>query len=102
MDAIVKKTNRKKPDIRFVAVCDIWDTNRLKAKKRMKAYSKYYGYRYADYVDYKEMLDTEKDLDAVIVATPDFWHSEHTVACLKKGLHVYCEKEMSNTIRNKW
>ena len=44
------------------------------------------------------MLDKEKDLQAVIIATPDFWHSEHTVACLKAGLHVYCEKEMSNTL----
>ena len=95
MDSILKK---KDPSIRFVAVCDIWEPNRLRVKKRMKAYSKHYGYRYADYVDYQEMLDTEKDLDAVIVATPDFWHSEHTVACLEKGLHVYCEKEMSNTL----
>ncbi|MCD6174176.1 MAG: Gfo/Idh/MocA family oxidoreductase [Planctomycetes bacterium] len=95
MDAILKM---KSPGIRFVAVCDIWNVNRRRVMKRMKSYSKHYGYRYADYVDYKEMLDTEKDLDAVIVATPDFWHSEHTVACLKKGLHVYCEKEMSNTL----
>ena len=95
MDAIVKK---KDPSIRFVGVCDIWDVNRKKVQKRMKAYSKYYGYRYAGYSDYKEMLETETDLDAVIVATPDFWHSEHTVACLEKGLHVYCEKEMSNTL----
>ena len=95
MDAIVKKKDKS---IRFVAVCDIWDVNRKKVQKRLKAYSKYYGYRDAGYVDYKEMLDTETDLDAVIVATPDFWHSEHTVACLEKGLHVYCEKEMSNTL----
>lgn len=95
MDAIVKK---KDPSIRFVAVCDIWEVNRSKVQKRMKAYSNYYGYRDAAYIDYKEMLDTESDLDAVIIATPDFWHSEHTVACLEKGLHVYCEKEMSNTL----
>jgi predicted dehydrogenase len=95
MDAIIKM---KSPGIRFVAVCDIWDYNRRRVMKRMKAYSKYYGYRYADYVDYKEMLDTEKDLDAVIIATPDFWHSEHACACLEKGLHVYSEKEMSNTL----
>jgi predicted dehydrogenase len=44
------------------------------------------------------MLDKEKDLDAVIIATPDFWHAEHAIACLQKGLHVYCEKEMSNTL----
>lgn len=94
MDAIIE---RKDPSIRFVAVCDIWEPNRMKVKKRLRAWSQL-GYRNADYVDYKEMLDTEKDLDAVIVATPDFWHSEHTCACLEKGLHVYCEKEMSNTI----
>jgi len=75
MDGII---TMKSPGIRFVAVCDIWNRNRRKVMKRMKAYSKYYGYRYADYVDYREMLDTEKDLDAVIVATPDFRHSEHT------------------------
>lgn len=95
MDAIVKK---KDPSIRFVAVCDIWEVNRKKVQKRLKAYSKYYGYRYAGYSDYQEMLDKETDLDAVIVATPDFWHAEHTIACLNKGLHVYCEKEMSNTL----
>jgi predicted dehydrogenase len=44
------------------------------------------------------MLATEKGLDAVVVATPDFWHSPHTVKCLEAGLNVYCEKMMSNTI----
>jgi predicted dehydrogenase len=34
----------------------------------------------------------------VIVATPDFCHVDHSIACMEKGLHVYCEKEMSNTI----
>jgi len=95
MDAILSK---KDPSIRFVAVCDIWEHNRMKVKNRLRAWSEHYGYGYADYVDYREMLDTEKDLDAVIIATPDFWHSEHAVACLEKGLHVYCEKEMSNTL----
>jgi predicted dehydrogenase len=37
-------------------------------------------------------------LQAVVVATPDFWHAPITNACLKAGLHVYCEKMMSNTI----
>ena len=44
------------------------------------------------------MLDKEKELDAVIIATPDFWHAQHTIDCLKAGKHVYCEKEMSNTL----
>jgi predicted dehydrogenase len=50
------------------------------------------------YEDYREMLDKEKELDAVIIATPDFWHAPHTVDCLEAGKHVYCEKEMSNTL----
>jgi predicted dehydrogenase len=49
------------------------------------------------YEDYREMLDKEKNIDAVIVATPDWMHAEHTMACLQAGKHVYCEKEMSNT-----
>jgi predicted dehydrogenase len=82
--------------IRFKAVCDIWTAwNQQKVVRRLKSLHKVIP---RAYVDYREMLDKEKDLDAVIIATPDFWHSEHTVACLKAGLHVYCEKEMSNTL----
>ncbi|MHC5157751.1 MAG: Gfo/Idh/MocA family oxidoreductase, partial [Planctomycetota bacterium] len=95
MDAILKKMD---PGIRFVAVCDIWEAGNLrKVSRRLKTWEKL-GHKGTPYTDYREMLDTEKDLDAVIVATPDFWHSEHTCACLEKGLHVYCEKEMSNTV----
>ena len=93
-EAIIKKKDCR---TRFVAVCDIWDFNRIRMKNRLKAYSPYCDYRSADYVDYREMLDAEKDLDAVIIATPDFCHAEQTIACLEKGLHVYCEKPMSNT-----
>jgi predicted dehydrogenase len=81
--------------LRFKAVCDIWaDFNLKTVSRRLKAYK----HEANPYTDYKEMLDKEKDLDAVIIATPDFWHAEHTAACLKAGLHVYCEKEMSNTL----
>jgi predicted dehydrogenase len=80
--------------IRFKAVCDIWPYNLSWASKRLKAYR----HQHNTYADYKEMLDTEKDLDAVLIATPDFWHAEHAIASLNAGLDVYCEKEMSNTI----
>lgn len=82
------------PNLRFQAVCDIWD------------YSRTYGERYLGrnghtvraYTDYREMLEQENDLHAVIVATPDFMHAEHTIAALESGRHVYCEKLMSNTV----
>jgi predicted dehydrogenase len=85
----------KIPGIRFKAVCDIWTAYN---QRRASGLLKKYRHENNAYVDYKEMLDKEKDLDAVIIATPDFWHADHTVDCLKAGLHVYCEKEMSNTL----
>jgi len=85
----------KIPGIRFKAVCDIWTAYN---QKRVSRILKAYKHEHNTYVDYEEMLDKEKDIDAVIIATPDFWHADHTVACLKAGLHVYCEKEMSNTL----
>jgi len=44
------------------------------------------------------MLANEKDLDAAIIATPDFWHARHTNLCLNAGLNVYCEKMMARTV----
>ena len=80
--------------IKFVAVADIWDYNRKLVMGRMKSIDKpVNGYR-----DHEDLLANEKNLDAVVVATPDFWHAPITNACLKAGLHVYCEKMMSNTI----
>ncbi|GAF74565.1 unnamed protein product, partial [marine sediment metagenome] len=85
----------KIPGIRFKAVCDIWtEYNQKRAARLLKKY----GHELNTYEDYREMLDRESDLDGVLIATPDFWHAEHTVACLKAGLNVYCEKEMSNTL----
>ena len=51
------------------------------------------------YLDAEEMLTKEAEkMDAVFIATPDFWHAPHTVMALEAGFHVYCEKMMSNTI----
>jgi len=86
----------KRARLNFKAVCDIWPYNRRKVVKRLKAYD----HQPKEYEDFREMLDAEKDLDAVIIATPLFWHAEHTIASMRAGLHVYCEKEMANTIEN--
>jgi predicted dehydrogenase len=84
----------KIPGIRFVAMCDIWPYARRYTTNVLKKYDQPIN----AYEDYREMLDKEKHLDAVIVATPDWMHAEHTIACLKAGKHVYCEKEMSNSV----
>lgn len=86
----------KIPGLRFRAVCDIWKEYNLKRVSRILMK---YGQEVNAYEDYRDMLAKETDLDAVLIATPDFWHAEHTVACLEAGLNVYCEKEMSNTLK---
>jgi predicted dehydrogenase len=85
----------KIPNIKFKAVCDIWTKYNQKRAYRLL---KKYGHDLNAYVDYREMLAKETSLDAVIVATPDFWHAPHAVASMEAGHHVYCEKEMSNTL----
>jgi predicted dehydrogenase len=83
------------PGLRFRAVCDIWtEYNQRRVVNTLKRFK----HEVNGYEDYREMLDTEKEIDAVIIATPDFWHTQHTIDCLKAGKHVYCEKEMSNTL----
>ena len=83
------------PNLRFRAVCDVWEEYSL---QRAVALLTSYGFEVNGYRDYRDMLDNEQGLDAVIIATPDFWHAQHTVDCLQAGLNVYCEKEMSNTL----
>jgi len=85
----------KIPNIRFKAVCDIWTEYN---QKRAYSLLKKYGHELNNYEDYQDMLAKENDLDAVVVATPDFWHATHAIACMEAGANVYCEKEMSNTL----
>jgi len=51
------------------------------------------------YVDYRVMLEKQKDIDAVIVATPDHTHAVITLATLAAGKHVYCQKPLTHTVR---
>lgn len=83
------------PGLHFQAVCDIWDYNLKSGVAKVRALQ---GHTPKGYADIDEMLASEKGLDAAIISTPDFWHAPHTVQCLAAGLHVYCEKMMSNTI----
>ena len=80
--------------IQVVALCDIWEYHRNEGARYLKKMAS----EVRAYENYEDLLDKEKDLQAVIVATPDFWHAPITNACLKAGLHVYCEKMMSNTL----
>jgi predicted dehydrogenase len=86
----------KMPGIRFKAVCDIWPYNLQYAARLLKKYDHLVN----TYADYQDLLEKEKDLDAVIVATPDWVHAEQALTCLKAGRHVYLEKEMATTVED--
>ncbi|HVY71310.1 MAG TPA: Gfo/Idh/MocA family oxidoreductase [Verrucomicrobiae bacterium] len=72
-----------------IAICDI-DSNNLAAAAQKVPGAKTFSY-------FRRMLDL-KDIDAVVVSTPDHTHAVAAVAALKSGRHVYCEKPLARTI----
>jgi hypothetical protein len=73
---------------------------RLPVKKEIEEHyaAKTPNFRCADYVDYRDMLEREKDIDAVLIATPDHLHACASVAAMRAGKHVYCEKPLTHNI----
>jgi predicted dehydrogenase len=91
---------------RVVAVCDVDTTRRENAKQRV---DEFYAQKNdaaspiaksagcATYIDYRDLL-ARKDIDVVCIATPDHWHAIITVAALRAGKDVYCEKPLTHNI----
>ncbi len=79
-------TALKVPGVQLAGICDLY-TGRLENAKEM------YGNDLFTTRNYKELLD-KPDIDAVIIATTDCWHSTITKDALAKGKAVYCEKPM--------
>jgi len=50
------------------------------------------------YVDYREMLEKQKDIDAVVIATPDHTHAVISMAAIRAGKHVYCQKPLTHDV----
>ncbi len=80
-------------DVQVLAVCDVVAERRDAARQMVE--KKYTGCK--AYNDFRELLD-RKDIDAVVIATPDHWHSIPAVLAARAGKHIYCEKPLTLTI----
>jgi len=74
----------------IVALCDV-DPNY--AARTFKRYPKA-----KTYTDYRKMLDAQKDIEAVVIATPDHTHAVITMAAIKAGKHVYTQKPLTHNV----
>ncbi len=74
----------------IVALCDVDDT------MAAKVYEKYPGAK--QYRDFRQMFEKQKDIDAVIIATPDHTHAVISMMAMKMGIHVYCQKPLTRLV----
>ncbi len=88
-------------EVQIAAVCDV-DTNRREDAQRIvnEAYAKDAGSNYQGcdaYNEFEKILE-RKDIDAVVIATPDHWHAYIAIAAVRAGKDVYCEKPLTHNI----
>ncbi len=74
----------------IVALCDVDEAY------AGRVFKKYPNAR--KWTDFRKMLDEQKDIDAVVIATPDHLHAVVAMAAIKRGKHVYCEKPLAHSI----
>jgi predicted dehydrogenase len=78
------------PDAEVVALCDVYEPYLEPARKKAGGKARLYS-------DFRKLID-QKDVDAVVIATPDHWHALQFVAACRAGKDVYVEKPLSLTI----
>jgi predicted dehydrogenase len=86
----------KVPGVNLVAICDV-DKNVLANRMKDLVKMNYDTSKVRQYDDYRTLLD-QKDIDAVIIGTPDHWHALIMIDACQAGKDVYVEKPVGNSI----
>ncbi|HOX56305.1 MAG TPA: Gfo/Idh/MocA family oxidoreductase [Candidatus Paceibacterota bacterium] len=86
-------------DAQVVAVCDVFQTHLNQARDRVNQH--YQNNNCATYGDFRELL-ARKDVDAVLIATPDHWHVLNALAAVRAGKDVYLEKPLGLNLTEDW
>ena len=94
MGAVDMRTLMEKPEIEVAALCDV-DSDRM--TNDINDVEKKYGKKPGIYSDFRKMLE-RKDLNGVIIGTPDHWHALPLIMACEAGLDAYCEKPISHDI----
>lgn len=82
------------PDVQVLAVCDVDETHSAAAAQQVEART---SRRPDSYKDFRKLLE-RKDIDAVIIGTPDHWHALPVIMACEAGKDIYCEKPISHDI----
>ncbi|MBI4582020.1 MAG: Gfo/Idh/MocA family oxidoreductase [Planctomycetes bacterium] len=83
--------NFKKFGVRWAAVCDVYEPN-------LRQGLEIAGDKAEGYLEHERLLE-RKDIDAVLIASPEHWHHGHLLAAMEVGKHAYCEKPMCWSIQ---
>ena len=83
--------------VEVVSICDV-DKQMLAGAVEIASQRQKSNKKPRTYTDYREMLK-EKDLDIVLVGSPDHWHALHAIAAMESGADVYCQKPISRDVR---
>ena len=79
------------PQVSIAAVCDVYEPHRRRAQSEAGGTPEAFG-------DFRRVLD-RKDIDAVVIATPDHWHAILAILACQAGKDVYCEKPLAHRIQ---